>query len=89
MNVNSPPQRTKGITPIKHDKSQLYTTIARASLFEILSTCPGTNRIGNMPKRLAIKHPYSRGKKAESEFNPEITADTSKKAAFNKKVNAT
>lgn len=89
VNVNSPPHRTKGRVPIKHDKIQLYTTIASASLFEILPTAPGTNRIGNIPKRVAIKQVYRSGKKAVSEFNPEITAAVSKKAAFKNNVNAT
>jgi hypothetical protein len=87
--VNSPPQRTKGRVPNEQDKIQLYTTIASASLFEIFPTSPGTNRMGNIPKSIAIKQVYSSGKKAVSEFNPEMTAAISKKAAFKNNVNAT
>jgi len=47
-------------------------------LFEILPTSPGTNRIGNIPKSVAIKQVYRSGKKAVSQFNPEMTAAISK-----------
>jgi hypothetical protein len=58
-------------------------------LFERLPALPGTKRIGNIPKSVAIKQVYSSGKKAVSQFNPEMIAAMSKKAAFNNNVNAT
>jgi hypothetical protein len=71
------------MTPKRQDKSQLSTTMVKPSLFSICLV-GGTNIKGKTPKRAEIRAVYSKGKNAESELNPEMTQEISKKTALSR-----